>query len=224
MDVLNRKPNAVPQQLEKYAIKQFKESTNTEKQAKKASKTPSVEKDQDIAKLRKELALLKVQKGETIVGTKETKQVGSGRAKVVRDSEKVEVIERRRSTDQQPRVKRAEREVAAVEGLDRRRSADQTDDDDDDDDSSTAVIIVDQGKRRRSTANTPTGRSSMDSVELRREPRYHSPRTSKDLGRRDLYVVQVTETLPRTRKGSTEVTTFKERTVYRKEVRYAAVH
>jgi hypothetical protein len=221
MDVLDRKAKAIPQQLQSYSIKQFKDSTTTDKQVKKTSTLPSMEKDQEIARLRKELALLKVQKGDAVVESKETKQVVFGGAKATKEKERVEVIERERSVDQQPKIKSPVAKIANMAVVERRRSASQTDNDDD---SQTAVITVDQGRGRRSSAYTSSTRSSTDSVELRREPRYHSPRTSKDLGRRDFCVVQVTEPLPRTRQGSKEVTRFREVTVYRKEARYTAVH
>ena len=204
---LERKASATPQQLENHAPKQIKESTNLEKQAKRASKVPSEEKDQEIARLRKELALLKVGKGERVAEPKETKQG--------------HILGRWRSADQQPKVKKAERENAVVEELTRRQSADQNELGSA---SSTTVITVDQGRRRRSSVHTPTGRSSTDSIERRREPRYHSPRTSRDLGKRDFHVVQVTEPLPRARKGSKEVTRFREVTVSQKETCYTAVH
>jgi hypothetical protein len=159
--------------------------------------------------------------GDAVVESKETKQVVFGGAKATKEKERVEVIERERSVDQQPKIKSPVAKIADMAVVERRRSASQTDNDDD---SQTAVITVDQGRRRRSSAYTSSTRSSTDSVELRREPRYHSPRTSKDLGRRDFCVVQVTEPLPRTRQGSKEVTRFREVTVYRKEARYTAVH
>lgn len=221
MEVLDRKATTIPQQLQSYSIKQFKESTPTEKQVKRAPTLPSMDRDEEIARLRKELALLKVQKGEAAAAYKETKQLASSGAKASREKEQVEVIERRRSAEQPPKTRSPVTEVAAMEGLERRRSLGQTKSDDD---SSTMVITVDQGRRRRSSAYTSTSRSSSDSIDRRREPRYHSPRTSKDLGRRDLYIVQVTEPLPRTRKSSKEVTTYKEVTVYQKEARYSAVH
>ena len=201
MEPLERKSSTMPHQLENYTIKKFKDGTAMETQAKKTSK---VDRDQEIARLRNELALLKMEKGEAVIGAKGVKQV--------------EVSERRTSLDQKPKVRRAERGYAGGEGLDRRQSVDQSAYDDD---SQTAVITVDQGKRRRSSANTPTGRSSMDSIEQRREPRYHSPRTSKDLGRRELYVVQVTEALPKPKSVSKQVTTFREVTVYQKEARHS---
>ena len=207
MEAFPRKSSTVPQQLENYTIRQFKNGTTTEMQAKKASKAPSVERDQEIARLRNELALLKKEKGEAVAGVKEMKQV--------------EILERKMSPDQESRVRRLEREYADGEGLSRSRSAAQSEYEGS---SQTTVITVDEGKRRRSSANTPTGRSSMDSIEQRREPRYHSPRTSKDLDRRDLYLVQVTEPLPTAKKASREVRTFKKVTIFQKEARQTALN
>jgi hypothetical protein len=219
MEVLDRKANAIPQQLQNYSIKQFKESTVTDKQAKQASTLPPMDKDQEIARLRKELALLKLQKGEAVA--KPANQTGSGGAKATTKVDEVDVLARRRPAEQPPKAKRADKEAVSVERSDRKSSAGQTDSDSD---SRTAVITVDQGRRRRSSANTPTGRSSSDSSERHRENRYHSARKSNDLGRRDFYVVQVTEPQPRPRKGSKEVSKFKEVTVYHKEARYTAAH
>lgn len=221
MVVLDRNTTAIPQQLEHYRIKQFKYSTTAEKQPRKASKSSSTENNLEMAGLRKELALLKVEDGQTVAKAIEAKQAVPGGGNTARDSERVEVVARRRPVDQQPKIKRAERDVAGVEGLERRRSAAQSDSDND---SHTTVITVDEGRRRRSSVITSSGRSSTDSIERRREPRYYSPRRSKDLGRRDFYVVQVTEPLPRARRASKEVTKFREVTIYQKEARYTAVH
>ena len=221
MEVLDRKAKTIPQQLQSYSMKQFKDSTNVDKQAKKASTLPSMEKDQEIAKLRKGLAFMKAQNEEAIAESKETKQVTSGGAKASRDAMMVEVVERRRSIEQQPKIKSPVTEMAAMEGLERRRSSSHGDNDDN---SRTTVITVDEGRRRRSSVNASTPRASTDSIERRREPRYHSPRTSQDLGTRDFYVVQVTEPLPKTRKGSKEITRFREVTVSQKEARYTAAH
>jgi hypothetical protein len=219
MEVLDRKANAIPQQLQNYSIKQFKESNVPDKQAKKATTPPPMDKDQEITRLRKELALLNLQNGGPVA--REASQMASGGPKATKKVEVVEVLARRRSVEQPPKAKKAEKEAVSVERSDRKSSAGQTDSDSD---SRTAVITVDQGKRRRSSANTPTGRSSSDSSERHRENRYHSARTSNDLGRRDFYVVQVTEPQPRARKGSKEVTRFKEVTVYHKGARNTAVH
>jgi len=69
---LERKANAIPQQLENMVVKQFKNQTNTEKQAKQASKLPSGEKDQEIARLRRELALVKLDKAKAAADAKQT--------------------------------------------------------------------------------------------------------------------------------------------------------
>lgn len=221
MEVLDRKAHTIPQQLQSYSRKHFKESVNTDKQVEGAPTPPSMDKDEEIVRSRKGLALLRLQKAEAAAESKETKQVASGGAKVTREREKVEVIERKRSADKQPKPKSPVSEVASTEELERRRPSGQTDNGSD---CLTTVITVDQGRRRRSSAQTSTPRSSTDSIERRREPRYHSPRTSTDVGRRDLCVVQVTEPQSRTRKGSKEVTRYKEVTVYKKEARYTAVH
>jgi hypothetical protein len=109
----------------------------------------------------------------------------------------------------------------AVKELERRPSVSRFEYDSD---SPATVIIVDEGRRRRSSASTVSRRSSDNSTERRREPRYYSPRTSQDLGRRDLYVVEVTEAAPKTRKGLKEVTRFKEVTIHQKGARYTTVH
>ena len=174
--------------------------------------------------MRKELELLKMGESKFVTETKEVKEVRTssnpGSAQAVKQ-EKVEVVERRGSADQQPKVKKAGREVVAVIEPERRPSVSQCEYDSD---SSRTVIIVDEGRRRRSSASTVSGRSSDDAIERRREPRYYSPRTSNDLGRRDLYVVEVTEAVPKTRKGLKEVTRFKEVTIYQKGSRYTTVH
>jgi hypothetical protein len=221
MEVVDRKTKTIPQQLQSYSIKQFKASVDTDKQVRKAPTPPSMDKDQEIARLRKKLALLKVQKGQAVAESTETKQAASGGAKVSRERGKVEVVERTSSAEKQPKPKSPVLEVVSTERLDRRLSPSQTDTDSD---SLTTVITVDEGRRRRSSAQTSTSRSSTDWINRRREPRYHSPRTSTDAGRRDLYVVQVTEPQSRTRKGSKEVTRYKEVTVYHKEARCTAVH
>jgi hypothetical protein len=224
MDALGRKASTTPQQLEHYTIKQFKDSSVAERQAKKTTIQPSHDTDQEIARLRKELELLKMEKSKFVTETKEVKEVrkssNPGSAKAVKQ-EKVEVVERRRSADQQPKVKKAERDIVAVKEPERRPSVSQREYGSD---SSSTVIIVDEGRRRRSSASTVSGRSSDNSTERRREPRYYSPRTSNDLGRRNLYAVEVTEALPRTRKGLKEVTRFKEVTICQKGARYTTVH
>ena len=58
------KANQVPQKLENLAKKQFSSATDTRKQAAQASTLPSEEKDQEIAKLRKQLAETKLEKGK----------------------------------------------------------------------------------------------------------------------------------------------------------------
>jgi hypothetical protein len=165
-----------------------------------------------------------MEKSKFVTETKEVKEVKKssslGSAKVVKE-EKVEVVERRRSADQQPKVKKADRDFLAVKEPERRSSVSQREYDSD---SSSTVIIVDEGRRRRSSASTVSRRSLDDSTERRREPRYYSPRTSNDLGRRDLYVVEVTEAVPKTRKGLKEVTRFKEVTIHQKGTRYTTVH
>jgi hypothetical protein len=224
MSVLDRKTGTTPQQLEHYTVKQFKDSPIAERQAKKAIVQPSQDKDRAIARLRKELELLKMEKSKFVTETKEVKEVRKsptpGNTKDVKQ-EKVEVVERRRSADQQPKVKKVGREIVAVKEPERRPSVSQRGYDSD---SSSTVIIVDEGRRRRSSASTVSGRSSSDSIERRREPRYYSPRTSNDLGRRDLYVVEVTEAVPKIRKGSKEVTRLKEVTIHQKGTCYTTVH
>ncbi len=59
------KANAAPQMLENMAKKQFSSATDTKAQAAQASILPSSEKDDQIAKLRKELAETKLQKGKS---------------------------------------------------------------------------------------------------------------------------------------------------------------
>jgi len=222
MDALDRKASTTPQRLEHYTIKQFKDSPVAERQARKTIIQPS--QDKEIVRLRKELELLKMEKTKFVTETKEVKEVrkssNPSSAKTVKQ-EKVEVVERRRSADQQPKVKKAGREIVAVKEPERRPSVSQREYDSD---SSKTVIIVDEGRRRRSSASTVSGRSSDDSIERRREPRYYSPRTSNDLGRRNLYVVEVTKATPKTRKGLKEVTRFKEVTIYQKGARYTTVH
>jgi hypothetical protein len=166
-----------------------------------------MDKDREIMRLRKELALLKARKEEAVAESMATKQAASSVAKATRRRRKVEVIERRRSADKQPKLNSSMSEAASTE----RSSQTGTDSD-----SRTAVIIVDEGRRWRSSVQTPTSRSSTASVDRRREPRYHSPRTSVDMARRDLCVVQVTEPQPRTRKGPKEVTKYKEVAIYNK--------
>jgi hypothetical protein len=223
MDFLDRNASSASQ-LEHYTIKQFNDSPVAERQAKKSTIQPPHGKDQEIARLRKELELLKMEKRKFVTQRKELKEVrqssSPGSAKAV-EEERVEVVERRRSANQQPKVKKAQREVVAVKEPERRPSVSQFEHDSD---STTAVIIVDEGRRRRSSASTVSGRSSDHSTERRREPRYYSPRTSQDLGRRDLYVVEVTEAVPKTRKGSKEVTRLKEVTIYQTRACCTTVH
>jgi hypothetical protein len=224
MNVLDRKASTTPRQLEHYTAKRFKDSPVAERQAKKIIIQPSQDKDQEIARLRKELELLKMEKSKFVTEMKEVKEVRKssnlGGAKAVKQ-EKVEVVERRRSADQQPKVKKAGREIVAVKEPERRPSVSQREYDSD---SSSTVIIVDEGRRRRSSASTVSGRSSNDAIERRREPRYYSPRTSNDLGRQDLYVVEVTEAAPKTRKGLKGATRLKEVTIYQRRTRYTTVH
>jgi hypothetical protein len=224
MDVLDRKASTTPQRLEHYTIKQFKDNSVAERQANKTTIQPSQDEDQEIARLRKELELLKMEKSKFVTETKEVKEVrkssNPGSAKAVKE-EKVEVVERRRSADQQPKVKKAEREIVVVKEPERRPSVSQSEYNSD---SPATVIIVDEGRRRRSSASTISGRSSDDSIERRREPRYYSPRTSKDLCRRDLYVVEVTEAVPKSRKGLKEVSRFKEVTIHQSGARNTTVH
>jgi hypothetical protein len=223
MDVLDRTASTTSQ-LEQYTIKRFNDSPVEERQAKKTTIQPSHYKDQDISRLRKELELLRMEKSKFVTETKEVNKVrkspSPGSAKAVKE-EKLEVVGRGRSADQQPKVKKTEREVMAVKELERRPSVSRFEYDSD---SPATVIIVDEGRRRRSSASTVSGRSSDNSIERRREPRYYSPRTSQDLGRRDLYVVEVTEAAPKTRKGLKEVTRFKEVTIHQKGARYTTVH
>jgi hypothetical protein len=223
MNVLDRKASTTSQ-LEQYTIKQFNDSPVEERQAKKITIQPSHDKDQEIASLRKELELLRMEKSKFVTETKEVNKVrelpSPGSAKAAKE-EKLEVVGRRRLADQQPKVKKMEREVVAVKESERRPSVSRFEYDSD---SPATVIIVDEGRRRRSSASTVSGRSSDVSTERRREPRYYSPRTSQDLGRRDLYVVEVTEAAPKTRKGPKEVTRFKEVTIHQKGARYTTVH
>ena len=224
MNVLDRKASTTPQQLEHRTIKQFKDSPVAERQGKKVIIQPSQDKEQEIARLRKEPELLEMRKTKFVTETKEVKEVrkssNPGSAKAVKQ-EKGEVVERRRSADQQPKVKKAGREIVAVKEPEQRPPVSQREYDSD---SLSTVIIVDEGRRRRSSSSTVTGRSSDNSTERRREPRYYSPRTSNDLGRRDFYVVEVTEAVPKTRKGLKEVTRFKEVTIHQKGSCYTTVH
>jgi hypothetical protein len=223
MDVLDRKASTTSQ-LEHYMTKQFKDSPVTERQAKKTTIQPSQDKDQEIARLRKELELVRMGKGKFVTETEEVNEVrkssSPGSAKAVKE-EKLEVVGRRRSADQQPKVKKTEREIMAIKESERRPSVSRSEYDSD---SPTTVIIVDEGRRRRSSASTVSRRLADDSIERRREPRYYSPRTSQDLGRRDLYIVEVTEAAPKTRKGLKESTRFKEVTIHQKGARYTTVH
>jgi hypothetical protein len=220
MNVLDRKASTTSQ-LERYTIKQFNDSPVEERQAKKTTIQPSHDKDQEITSLRKELELLRMEKSKLVTETKEVRKLPSpGSAKAVKE-EKFEMVGRRRLADQQLKAKKMEREVVAVKESERRPSVSQFEYDSD---SPATVIIVDEGRRRRSSASTVSGRSSDVSTERRREPRYYSPRTSQDLGRRDLYVVEVTEAAPKTRKGPKEVTRFKEVTIHQKGARYTTVH
>lgn len=223
MDVLDRKASTTSQ-LEHYMTKQFKDSPVTERQAKKTTIQPSQDKDQEITRLRKELELLRMGKGQFVTETEEVNEVrkssSPGSAEAVKE-EKLEVVGRRRSADQQPKVKKTEREIMAIKESERRPSVSRSEYDSD---SPTTVIIVDEGRRRRSSASAVSRRLADDSTERRREPRYYSPRTSQDLGRRDLYVVEVTEAAPKTRKGLKESTRFKEVTIHQKGARYTTVH
>ena len=217
---LERKANAVPGMLENLAMKQFKNQTNTEKQAKQASKLPSDEKDQEIARLRKELALTKLDKGKA---TAEAKQLSAGKSKgkVAADAAALDALDPRRSNKEKPNVHNVKNEVAEMEALGRRSSTRERasvsktvgealgldavarrrsmDEYDDRQDSRTAIIPASQGRRRRSPTYTAGGRSSMDSVASRHDSRYNSPRQSRDFDRRELYLVEVTEPISRRR-------------------------
>ncbi len=217
---LERKANAIPGQLENMAMKQFKNQTNTEKQAKQASKLPSDEKDQEIARLRKELALTKMDKGKA---TAEAKHISAGKpkGKVAADAGALEALDPRRSNKSKPQVHNAKNEAAEMEGLGRRSSTRERssaakvdrgaieldtmarrrsmDENDDRRDSRTALIPASHGRRRRSPTYTAGGRSSMDSIESRHDSRYNSPRQSRDFDRRELYLVEVTEPISRRR-------------------------
>jgi hypothetical protein len=164
-----------------------------------------MDKDREIMRLRNELALLKARQEEAVTEAMATKPAASSAAKVAR-GRKVEFIERTRSADKQQKPNSSMPPAASTE----RSSHNDTCSD-----SRTAVIIVDEGRRRRSSGHTPTARSSTTSLERRREPRYHSPRTSADMERRDFRVVQVTEPQLRTRKRPKEVTKYKEVAIYK---------
>jgi hypothetical protein len=168
-----------------------------------------MDKDREIMRLRKELALLKIQQEEAVTGAMAAKPAASGAAKVSR-GRKVEIIERRRPA--------ADKQTELSSSMPPAVCAKRSSHADTGSDSRTAVIIVDEGRRRRSSVHTPASRSSTTSVDRRREPRYHSPRTSADMERRDFRVVQITEPQPRTRKGPREVTKYKEVAIYKKGV------
>lgn len=83
---LQGKANNVPQQLENLAKKQFSSATDTKKQAEQASTLPSEEKDQEIAKLRKQLAEAKLNRGKA---TGEAKAAKSGKGKTISEAKSV---------------------------------------------------------------------------------------------------------------------------------------
>lgn len=83
---LQGKANNIPQQLENLAKKQFSSATDTKLQAEQASTLPSGEKDQEIAKLRKQLAETKLNKGKA---TGEAKAAKSGKGKAISEAKSV---------------------------------------------------------------------------------------------------------------------------------------
>ena len=227
---LERKANAVPQQLENLVMKQFKNQTNTGEQAKQASKLPSDEKDQEIARLRKELALAKLDKGKA---NAEAKLLSAAKSKgrEAADAGALEALDPRRSSREKPQVHNARRGAAEMEALGRRSSIKESviagrvaggalssdelarrrsmEEEGGRRHSRTALIPANQGQRRRSPTYTVGGRSSMDSIESRHDSRYNSPRHSRDFDHRELYLVEVVEvTEPisrrRTSEGSSE--------------------
>lgn len=70
---LKRKAFAVPQQAENLVKKQLSSATDTKKQVEQASTLASEEKDQEIAKLRKQLAETKLDRGKAIGEAKASK-------------------------------------------------------------------------------------------------------------------------------------------------------
>lgn len=83
---LQGKANNVPQQLENLAKKQFSSATDSKKQAEQASTLPSEEKDQEIAKLRKQLAKTKLDKGKA---NGEAKAAHSEKGKAISEAKSV---------------------------------------------------------------------------------------------------------------------------------------
>lgn len=83
---LKRKAFAVPQQAENLVKKKFSSATDTKKQAEQASTLAPEEKDQEIAKLRKQLAETKLDKGKAIGEAKASKSEKSKAAPRARGS------------------------------------------------------------------------------------------------------------------------------------------
>lgn len=84
---LQGKANNIPQQLENLAKKQFSSGTDSKKQAEQAPTLPSEEKDQEIAKLRKQLAKTKLDKGKA---SGEAKAANSRKGKAIAEEKSVE--------------------------------------------------------------------------------------------------------------------------------------
>ena len=212
------KANAVPGRLENFANNQFKDSTNPEKQVREASKLPFGGKGQEIAKLREELALAKLEKGKAsgeakyMRASKSSKAPEEGRAlkadgfdgkrSPTTPKEKwresgvtdLDPPKRKRLSKHRPRSSKAANEVAAMDSVGGRRSLDHSGRQHD---SRTAIMPA----ARKPAPGLPVhGRSSVDLI---RSPR-HSPEelrpASGDLGRGDYYLVEVTEAGPRRKK------------------------
>jgi len=126
----------------------------------------------------------------------------------------LEALGRRRSTKEKSSAGNVTAGALALDALARRRSVDERDSGRD---SRTTLIPASQGRRRRSPTYTSGARSSMDLIESRGDQRYDLIRSSRDLDRRDLYVVEVTEE-PLSRRRTNDESSERKRD--RKEKRY----
>ena len=95
---LTRKANAVPGQLENLVKKQFKDSTNTEKQAKQASTLPSSQKDKEIADLRKQLANYQLDKVNAKTEAQSDTRSVTSKSKAAKSNASSKASEERRSS------------------------------------------------------------------------------------------------------------------------------
>ncbi|MCJ1456929.1 hypothetical protein MMC28_007295 [Mycoblastus sanguinarius] len=141
--MLERKAEQIPEKLVNAAKKQYKDATNTENQTEEASKFPSTEKDEEVARLRKQLALTRSDKEKATAEAKQRrfasldtsnadtetkalealgeKSLSKGTSKATKEKQKLETTSGKRSSMSKPT-----KETQGLVAVDRRHSSGNT--------------------------------------------------------------------------------------------------